>query len=79
MFNMNSVCAIEDLIRTYLSEPVAVLTNSTHHIECRSNSLAVVNIMETAIAYEGMFGSCPVSQCIFPLNPLPNTNNENDM
>ena len=78
MFSM-SVCAIEDMIRTYLSEPVAVLTNSIHHVECHSNSLAVVNTMDTAIAYEGIFGSCPVSQCVFPLNPLSNTNNGSDM
>ena len=78
MFSM-SVCAIEDMIRTYLSEPVAVLTNSIHHVECHSNSLAVVNTMDTAIAYKGIFGSCPVSQCVFPLYPLSNTNNGNDM
>ena len=37
------------------------------------------NTMDTAVAYEGMFGSCPEAQCLFPLTPLPSVNNEDEM
>ena len=70
--NTTTICAAEGATRTYLSEPVAVIstTNSTtQHVGC-DHSFAAHNVMDLAIAYEGDFTSCPGSQCLFPLLPL---------
>ena len=67
-----TICAAEGATRTYLSEPVAMISttnNTTEHVGC-NHSFATHNVMEMSIAYEENFMSCPESQCLFPLLPL---------
>ena len=73
----NQLCATKSN-STYLSQPVAIEDGLIDNLMC-SHPFVKQNTMDTAIAYEGMFGSCPESQCLFPLTPLPSVNNEDEM
>ena len=73
----NHLCATASN-STYLSQPVAIDGDFIDNVDC-SHPFVIQNTMDTAIAYEGIFGCCPVSQCLFPLTPLPSVNNEDEM
>ena len=78
------LCAMEN-ISTYLSKPVAIqrfsiIGNLELALEC-SHPFVMQNTMDTAVAYEGMFSSCPEShmQCLFPLESLKTMSKANEM
>ena len=73
----NHLCATESN-STYLSQPVAIGDNFIDNVEC-SHPFVMQNTMDTAVAYEGKFGSCPEAKCLFPLTPLPSVNNEDEL
>ena len=68
------LCATEN-ISTYISKPSAI-RDVFDNVEC-SHPFVMQNTMDTAVAYEGMFGCCPESQCLFPLKPLKIMNKAN--
>ena len=74
----NQLCTIAESNSMYLSQPVAIEAGLIDNVEC-SHPFVIQNTMDTAVAYEGMFGSCPEAQCFFPLTPLPSVNNEDEM
>ena len=70
------LCATEN-ISTYLTKPFAI-SDIFEIVEC-NHPFVMQNTMDIAVAYEGMFSSCPESQCLFPLKPLKIMNKANKM
>ena len=70
------LCATEN-ISTYISKPI-VIRPHLESVQC-SHPFVMQNTMDTAVAYEEMFGCCPESQCLFPLESLKIMNRDNIM
>ena len=67
------LCAADDKVSRFLSRVVTVTDNSI--AACDSNHLSSYNTTSLAVAYDGVFGTCPeTQQQCFPLSPLQQNN-----
>ena len=72
--NQSLPCAADDKVTRFLSRVVNVTDNSNIQIAaCGDNHLSTSNTSDLAIAYDGVFGTCPEAQC-FSLSPLQQNN-----